>query len=162
MTLAFDSGCSAWILGIASIFNGAAAKVPLFTSHTVALKGSSVGVKILGLCRMTFWVITTVLGNNQENDTENEDVNPPPPRAMSFRLCSKSYWSRGLWLYALNPSRLVAFLRVMGPDLSDRRTHDKTNRCKNRKRIERYTIPPKRTREDMSSKKRKCGGVVEL
>jgi len=58
-TLILDCGCKAWICGRGIINMGVGPKVPFVTSHEAAVNGSSVGVKMLGLWRMTAWLRTT-------------------------------------------------------------------------------------------------------
>lgn len=58
-TLAFDCGCKAWIFGMGIYNIGVGPKVPLVTRYEEAVNGSSVGVKMLGLWRMTCWLRTT-------------------------------------------------------------------------------------------------------
>jgi len=49
------------------IIIGVGPKVPLVTSHEAAVNESSVGVKMLGLWRMTSWVRTTELDVGSRN-----------------------------------------------------------------------------------------------
>ena len=107
--------------------------------------------------------------NNQEGDAENYDVNPPPPRTMSFCLCAKSSWLRRNWLSRLNLIRIVCLLGivVMRPVLSERSAHGE-NKCvilitedvsKGIRRRRTFTQDAERNEEE---KKRQCGGDVEL